>query len=210
MSMRYLWVDDGNDPDFIKGEENGITGYFLALGGVRTTKAALLDIAGRGRANGVYVGAGWWNSLSPTQYAARLNTLLNPIRNSSTRVMVNLEEHDPARVVAILTEIRRLNPKTGLSWALEGMQGGWARGIASQVNDLRVRVVPELFVGNMANIDLRASDPAKFYDDVKANLRSEAAVLADLVGFNAVSLFHPGEWLTPDAEGYVFTQGRLP
>lgn len=210
MSWLFEWVDAGNDPDFNKGDANGITGYFMALGDSRTTKAALQSIASRPRANGVYVGAGWWDGLTPKQYAARLNNLLNPIRLSSTRIMVNLEEHDPDRIVAILTEIRSLNPKTGLSWALEGMQGGWARAIAPAINAMNIRVVPELFVGAMANIDLRASDPGKFYADVKANLRTETAVRADLAPFAAVSFFYPGEWVPPGAEGYVFTHGRLP
>jgi hypothetical protein len=215
MSWLFEWVDAGNDPDFNRGDANGITGYFMALGDVRTTKAALAGIAGRSRVNGVYVGAGWWNNLSAKAYAAKANELLNPIRNASTRVMFNLEEHDPVRILAILTEFRRLNPKTALSWALEGMQGGWMdTAFVAGVVNLKVRVVPELFVGSMAPIDKRESDPTLFYTALKASLRSELAVVKNLTdrGFPAesVSPFYDGAWIPGGASGYVFTGGRLP
>lgn len=220
MSWLYLWVDAGNDPDFNRGDANGITGYFLPLGDARTTKAQLQSIAGKPRANGVYVGQNWWPTLTAKEYVAKANALLNPIRLSTTRVQFNLEQHDPAYILDVFEGFRVLNPKVGLSWALEGFQGGWIRDaeatmqFVTRMVKAKVRVVPEVFAGKMADITLRSSDPAGFLKQLNASLRPGDAVLQDLLaaGFpkESINVFLDGAFIGREASGYVFTQGRLP
>ena len=218
--MRFAWVDEGSGPDFVKGAASGITGYFLSIR--QGTRAQLIDIHNRGFANGLYVGHNWFGdgdsppSITPGQYAAKVKGLLDTRRVSSTRLQLNMEQHDGPFIIGALTALRAMYPTLALSFSPEGMQGGWiwTSGLWKALIDLHVRIVPQLYFGVMADINLRSSDPAKFYADVKKGLRSERLVVNDLVRNGIpdglISPFWPGEWLPAGADGYVFTQGRLP
>ena len=199
--MRYVWVDANADPDFVKGDRNAVTGYFLPLGDAKTTKAALQGIAGRSRANGVYVGHNWWPGITPKEYVAKFASLFNPIKLSSTRAQFDLEQHDPAYILGVFTEARRLYPTLGLSWALESNQGGW---IAQAEKDmqfitkmlgLKIRFVPSAYLGDMTRVE----------SDI---------VLRDLlrrgIPEGSITMFLDGKQLGVDADGYIFTQARLP
>ena len=211
MSWRNVWVDAGNGPNYDNGGKNGITGYFMPLGDARTTRAQLQEIHNRGLADGCYVGHNWYGdgnraadgspnpAISPGQYAAKVKSLFDPVRIPSTRLQVNMEQHDPLYIRAALAALRAIYPTVGLSWAFEGMQGGWigsASGFVAALVALKVRFVPEAF-----------GDPGMYR-------RESDMVLRDLlhagVPEQSVSMFLDGRAIGAGAEGYVFTQGRLP
>lgn len=201
--MKFIWTVAGDDPDFNNGDKHGIDGYFYPLGDAVTTPAQLKATADRGYVTGVYVGAGWYDNLTPGQYVAKVAAALIALRTKSgvlgLRLMVNLEEHAPDRIIAILEGLReKLGNKVAISWSPEGMQGGWmSSGFVARVVSARVRVVPQAFISDMTR-------------------RDESAVLRDLLkaGFTeaSVSLFYDAAQLPPlrDWSGYAFTEGRLP
>lgn len=200
--MKFVWTVAGDDPDFNNGDKHGIDGYFYPAFDSVTTVGQLKVTAERGYKVGLYVGAGWWNGLSPAQYAQKIAAYYLSMREKTgigdLRLMLNLEEHDPARIIAILEAVRAKLPKVGLSWSPEGMQGGWMDpAFVARVVSARVRVVPQAFIGDMTR-------------------RDESLVLRDLIkaGFpeSSVSLFYDAAQLPPlrDWSGYAFTEGRLP
>lgn len=201
--MRYAWTVAGDDPDFNQGDVQGINGYFYPMFDSLTTAERLTDTASYdgGRAIGIYLGHAWLNGYSPAQVAAVVNQEYRRLTKNSTvnktlKVMFNLEDHDPDAIAATLSSWRLLKKNVGTSWSPEGMQGGWmSDDFVRTILDLRVRVVPQSFVGNM---DRRESDQ----------------VLRDLTrrGFpeSSVSLFYDAANLGADWDGFAFTMQRLP
>ena len=199
--MRYVWVDVGV-PDYAKGDSHGITGYFMPMYAAQTTKAQLQDIVNHGRAAGLFVGHNWWGDadsppkLTPAQYAEKANAFYKSVLVPGLRVQFNLEQHDPEYIASVFEAWRKLQPTVGTSWALEGMQGGWMTpDFVQRVIAAHVRVVPEAYIGQMQRVE---------GDAVLRNLMRR--------GFpeSLISLFFDGEQMGVDAEGYVFTQNRLP
>lgn len=194
--MRYVWVDAGNDPNYTKGDQHGITGYFMPMFDARTTRAKMQEIKGRGKAAGIYFGHGWYGAITPQQMVDKAVAEYNRVSVPGLRVMFNIEHHDPEYIAQVLERWRKVKPTVGTSWSPEGMQGGWmSPDFVSRVLACRTRVVPQCFVGNMAR---RESD----------------MVLRDLTkrGFpeSSVSIFYDAAQLGVDWNGYAFTQGRLP
>lgn len=193
--MRYLWVDAGNDPNFDLGDQHGIDGYFMPLFGERTTRDTLRQIREGGHAAGVYVGHGWFPLLTAAQYATQVYAEYERVLVQGLRLQVNLEQHDPVYIIDVLERLRAKRSNLPLSWTLEGMQGGWAAQIATDVVAARVRVVPQAYTGSMERM-------------------AEDAVLRDLLraGYpeSSVSLFYDAAALARGWQGYAFTQGRLP
>jgi hypothetical protein len=199
--MRFVWTDAGDDPSWSIGDMHRIDGYFAPLFDPLTPE--VLDEAGdRGHVQGAYFGHNWRPGVAAVDIAKEVSAEYKRLAIPGLRVMFNLEEHDREFVTGVLEEWRRLRPKVQTSWSPEGMQGGWMDAdFVSRVLACRVRVVPQGFWGKEGAI---AGDWA------------HDMVLRDLTrrGFpeHIVSIFHDGKTL-PDkreAEGYVFTMGRLP
>jgi len=222
--MRFVWAVEGDDPDYGNCRANGITGIFAPMFDRLTDKMYLRRFIAEGFIPGLYVGHNWFPQLGPNELAAKVIAEYKRLTFASgegdpalpnVRLMMNLEQHDPVFILSNLTQIRKALPKLGLSWSPEGMQGGWmSPDFVSKIVALKVRVVPQTFVGSMANLDDRGANPGKFYTDVRRSIRSENQIRDNLTdrGFpvSSISLFHDGAWLTSTAEGYVFTEGRLP
>lgn len=194
--MRYVWVDAGNDPDYAKGDRNGINGYFMPMFDPRTTKATLQGVRDRGHAAGIYFGHGWFGKPTPKDLVATVSKEYARVLVPGLRVMFNLEWHDPAYIASVLELWRAGHKHVGTSWSPEGMQGGWMDPtFVYRVVATKTRVVPQSFVGDMQR---RESD----------------AVLRDLLrrGFpeSSVSLFYDAAQLGAGWDGYAFTMGRLP
>lgn len=218
--MRFAWTVAGDDPDFANGDANGIDGYFYPMKDILTSTEEVGKAAawGGGRAIGIYMGHNWFPGSSPTQLATiadqeyRLITK-NGTVNKKLRVMFNIEDHNPDFIANTLEQFRAWHPYVGLSFSPEGMQGGWmgpelrpgeipAYGsFVYRLLAARVRIVPQGFWGASGTIQ---GDWA--HDQVLRDLTRR--------GFpeSSVSIFHDGATIGKkrDAEGYVFTMGRLP
>ena len=194
--MRYIWTNAGDDPDLNVGDRHGITGYFMPLDDPVTTTTELMMIRARGKAVGVYVGHGWYGALTPKQAATKASAGFRALAVPGLRFQWNLEEHDPTRIIQILQEWRRIHPNVGTSWTLEGMQGGWMdAAFVTEIIQLKVRVVPQCFQGNMTTV---AQDIV--LRDLLRRGFPEALVTCM---YDAANL--PAEW-----DGYAFNMGRLP
>lgn len=206
--MRYVWTDAGDDPSWHIGDKWGINGYFMPMFDSLTTREFLRDeIQARGHVAGIYLGHNWFPGLTPAQLAAKVNTEFKRVSVPNLKVQFNIENHDPDYVVQTLEAWRKLQPKVGTSWSMEGMQGGWmgpklrpgeapAPGsFVARVLATRVRLVPQTFTGDMRR---QESD----------------VVLRDLMrrGFpeNIISPFYDAKQLGIGWDGYAFTMGRLP
>lgn len=230
MSMRYAWTVAGDDPDLAEGDRHGITGYFYPMLDPLTTTAEVQRAAswGGGRAVGIYWGHNWEEGLlspgTPGQIATVIRNEYRRVTKNGTvlpqlRVMYNEEDHDPAKILAVLKLLREggegfgpgLPKNTGLSWSPEGMQGGWIGPIVTATQGpsafvaelirLKVRVVPQSFWGAGGTIQ---GDWA--LDQVLRDLTRRG------IPESSISLFLDGKTLDSkrNAEGYVFTMGRLP
>ena len=194
--MRYVWTDAGDDPDLAVGDRHGINGYFMPIFDSVTTVPLLYHIKSKGHAVGLYVGHGWLSSLTPKAAAAKASSEYKRLSVPGLRFQWNLEEHDPTRIIEILREWRRLHPQVGTSWTLESMQGGWMDPLfVAEIIQLKVRVVPQCFQGNMTTVA---------QDIVLRNLmrRGFPEALVTCM-YDAANL--PAEW-----DGYTFRMGRLP
>jgi hypothetical protein len=202
--MRFVWTDAGDDPTWETGDKHGIDGYFAPLFDEPLSTAVIVEAGNRGHAQGAYFGHNWMSGAAPETIVARVNTEYKRIVKVAPRlrVMFNLEEHDPDFVADVLEEWRRVQPRVNTSWSPEGMQGGWmSPEFVERVLACRVRVVPQGFWGAAGGI---AGDWA--HDQVLRDLTR--------CGFpeHVVSIFHDGKTLAQkrEAEGFVFTMGRLP
>jgi hypothetical protein len=207
--MRFAWTVAQDDPDYYQGDKHGIDGYFFPMADILTTPASVAAAAahGGGRAIGIYMGHDWYPGYSPTQLAAVANSEYGRVTkdmtvNKQLRVMFNLEQHDPGFIADTLEAFRALRRLVGLSWSPEGMQGGWMGPVfVARLLAARVRVVPQGFWGANGSIK---GDWA--HDQVLRDLTKR--------GFpeSSVSIFHDGATIDTkrNAEGFVFTMGRLP
>ena len=195
--MRFIWTVAGDDPDYDNCRAHDINGLFAPMFDVLTTKGYLQEFKAEGfKAWGLYVGHNWFPALGPAALAAKVVKEYNRIAIPGTRLMMNLEQHDPGFIAFCLQEIRRTLPNVGLSWSPEGMQGGWmGDAFVARITSLKVRVVPQAFTGPMVR---RESDQ----------------ILRDLLdrGFvpGQISIFYDAAQLGADWDGYAFTEGRLP
>jgi len=212
--MRYVWTDAGDDPSWGIGDEHDIDGYYAPLFD-DLTPSVLDEAIRRGHAHGVYFGHNWMPGLPAEALVRQVAPVFGRLVQSrpKLRMMWNLEEHDPDFVAGVLEGWRVPFPKTNTSWSPEGMQGGWMGPVVippavpapgsfvDRILKCRVRIVPQGFWGAGGGI---AGDYA------------HDMVLRDLTrrGFpeSIVSIFHDGKTLSQkrNAEGFVFTMGRLP
>jgi hypothetical protein len=216
--MRFLWVDEGNDPDWAKVAREGMTGLFFPLrDDTEDIVRRLKDTKGRGLIGGVY-GAWNWGGLGflETDGAgfaewvdSRLKELVAAglvLSNSRPRVQLNNERHEKSVILSMLRRWRELRPKHDTSWTMEGGQGGWMGPIinssppsdfVTEVISHRVRLAPQLYNGAMTET----------WDSL--------AIARDLIrrGFpdGLVSPFYDAAKLGVVHwwDGFAFTQGRL-
>lgn len=205
--MRYLWVDSGTAPDYAKAGKHGIDGFYFDM--LNVSKAELQTVSAKGYQVGVYMASNWapFVGKSGREIAELVNQLVKGLSWSQVnkpKVQVDIEEHDPGKVIACLERLRELQPKRDLSWTLEPWQGGWMSSeFVARVLKCRVRVVPQFYMG---------PSPAEPWD-----MRPAAGdmVLRDLLkrGFpeQAVSGFYDALDVTSSSRwrGFAFTQQRL-
>ena len=198
--MRFIWCVN-ELPNYSKGDAAGIDGYFLGMYDPTTTKAALQDIANHGKACGIYMASNWSAFVGKTgaQCANTISQRYGELEVPGLRVQVDFEEHDPDKIIACLEQLRFLRPQVGISWTMEGMQGGWAAQIAARVVHAKVRVVPQAYWGADGTIQ------GDWAQDM---------ILRDLLhaGYpeSLISLFYDARRLPRGWSGYAFTQARLP
>lgn len=196
--MRYLWVDRGNNADFTIGAKYGIDGYFFDPRDERVSKAYLEDVVAKGKAVGIYIGAGWGEvGDTPVSYVSRVTDWMIPLRkdNNFPKVQFDIELHDPVFVLEVLRLWRKAYPWQATSWSLESMQGGWmSPEFVAGVVAAHCRVSPQYYGGDMTPI---APDRAF------RNLALAGFPLALISGtYDAARL---DAWW----DGFAFTQGRL-
>jgi len=194
--MRFTWTVAGDDPGYDKCRGHGITGLYAPMFDVLTNRAYLQTFKNEGFSNGLYLGHNWFPALTAAQLAAKVVAEYKRIALPDTRLMLNLEQHDPAYIAECVERVRAALPKVNLSWSPEGMQGGWMDPVFVQrILACRVRVVPQAFHGNMTRVE---SDQ----------------VVRDLVrrGFpiDIISVFYDAAALGHNWDGFAFTEGRLP
>lgn len=205
--VRYIWTNAGDDPDFPTGDKHDIDGYFYPAFDSVTTGKQLLATQQHGAAKGLYAASNWgeFAGKTPAAIATLVANELKRVRAeapalTNIRFQWNNETHDPATIASELEAMRSLMPNLGLSWSLEGMQGGWMDAtFVQRILTAKVRVVPEAYYGAEGRIDgLYAAD----------------IVLRNLTrrGFpeTSVSLMYDAAALPRDWDGYAFIMGRLP
>lgn len=226
--MRIVWVDAGNNVDWGKVSRHRLTGaYFSLMNGDGSgleepdrLQGRLLSVRNNNLAAGVYMAWNWpiYAGLSGEQVADHVHeqitdTIKYP-KPSWPKVQFDIEAHDPDFILALLRRWRQLRPTQDTSWTMESFQGGWmSPAFVQEVLALKVRVVPQFYLGRMANIDLRDSNPAEFWKQISEQQVAQDMALRDLTrrGFpeNLVTGFHDGAALPARYDGFIFTQGRL-
>lgn len=194
--MRALWVDAKNDPDWIKCR--GMSALYFPVNDPQADlKRRLADSRSRGFAVGVYMAWNWpeFADKDPDDIAELMHSLCAPL--GTVKVQFDIEAHDPALIELTLARWRALRPKTDTSWTLESFQGGWMTPeFVQRIIDLRVRVVPQFYVGNMEPI---AQDVAL------KDLLMRGFPYTLVSGFYDAATLPLRGW-----DGFAFTMGRLP
>ena len=226
--MKFDWVDAGNDADWQKHFRNRIDGEFYAGSDPAVDIARrCIDSKSRGHAAGLYTAWNWWGgSDDGAAYAERTDVVLKaveaelrkrgmPPSNSFPKVQLNNERHEPDVILDMLRRWRELRPNKDTSWTFEGGQAGWMSPVfVAEVIRHRVRLVPQLYRGRMANIDLRSSDPGAFLNELIASVVDSHAEARELIkaGFpdTIISPFYDAAFLPIGWDGFAFTMGRLP
>ena len=203
--VRYLWVDSGNDPNWAKVEEHDIDGLFFDIFDPRVTSIYLANVKAKGYAVGVYMVTNWpqFQGKTPEQIAEIVSARVKEITGAGVttpsfpKVQFDMEEHDPDKIIRVLRKWRELRPRQDTSWTMESFQGGWmSRDFVYEVVNLKIRVVPQYYKGNMD----RVAQDVGLKDMLSAGFPYQLVTgfydAADLPLFN---------W-----DGFAFTMGRLP
>ena len=199
--MRYLWVDQGNNPWWEAITANGIDGLFFDPRDERVKKGYLEEVQAKLKgAVGIYFGHGWSElGHEPEQYVKEASKYLGPLRkdNNFPKVQINIEYHEPEFIMEVFRLWRVVYPWHATSWSLEPMQGGWMSSsfVVSLIKN-KIRVSPQLF---------GSGDMVEYAAD---------RVMRDLVkrGFpiDLISSTYDASKLHLWWDGFAFTQGRLP
>lgn len=197
--MRAIWVDEGNGPNWDLLKRHDMNWVFLSLR-ERDLAYRLEEIKSRGLVAGVYSAWGWYPGTSGAGYAEAVHEDLKRKVPSATalhpRVMLNDEEHDPARIVAMLKRWRQLRPNTATSWTCEGHQGGWfTPELVKTIVETKTRVVPQCYTGPMI-----PTDPLAAVRDITRRGVPDSMV---------TPFYDAATSGTPYQAGFFFTMGRL-
>ena len=196
--LYFVWVDEGNDPDYDKLVKHGISGVSLSLR--EATIERLDELPLKGFQAGVYFAQNWYDAATGHELADLVSARLQELAPGSPfdfpRVCCDIETHDVVYLLEFFRRWRAHRPRRLTDFALEGFQGGlFSEAVAQELTLLHVNMVPSNYKGDM---------------------RPWAAdrVALDLVdrGFAPDRLFgfYDGAALPAGWQGYVCTQGRLP
>lgn len=199
--MKAVWIDAGNDPDYTKLQRYGIRWLYFPLSDPPADVRRRLEAAkGLGYTVGVYSAWNWYGEPGGAEYARFTHDALRAVApnatNSSPKVMLDDERHEPETIAELLAEWRRLRRYTDTAWTLESMQGGWMPpAFVADVIAAHVRIVPQCYQGDMQPVDTltAARDLTKrgFPDAL-------------------ISPFYDAKELPIGWDGFAFTMGRLP
>jgi hypothetical protein len=200
---RAVWVDAGNDPDYAKLADNGITWPYFDIREQRLTDAYLDAVRAHPAIDGcgVYVVASWLPGFTGPQLAEWTDARLRAIGwLGNPPVMFDIEgtQFDvQGYVLPCLRRWRELRPKRITDLTIEGHKGSLFTP-ADVINVVaKVRwVVPQCYNGAMTQV----WDSAAMLHDLTAHSFPPASV------YPFLDAAHLGEWW----EGFAFTQGRLP
>jgi hypothetical protein len=200
--MRAVWVDRGNVPNWDLLRKHHITWVFIGLDEPQAFVAKqVAEIKARGLVAGVHAAWNWYPGLSGAAFADKVDALVRAAVPAATplhpRAQINDETHDPARIVAVLRRWRQLRPTTATSWTCEGHQGGWfTPELVKTIVETKTRVVPQAYTGPMVPTDALAA----VRDITKRGVPD-----------SMVTPMYDGKTVTtPYAQGWFFTQGRMP
>ena len=196
--LYFVWVDEGNDPDYDKLAAHGISGVSLSIR--EATPEKLADVAAHGFQTGVYFAWNWYPDATAAQLADTISAALQHLAPNSPpeqpRVCCDIETHDTEYLLAFFRRWRQHRPRRLTDFALEGFQGGiFSAAAVRELVALKVNMVPSNYTGSMA---------AFAADRVALDLAARGFPTDLLFGF------YDGAALPINWQGYVFTQGRLP
>lgn len=207
--MRAIFVDEGNDADYVLLLANQITDPYFSVRDPRVTLNYLNGVVGRGFHPGLYAcsqGDGWpnANSTAPDKWADWMYQEVLGIApgtsGSYPKVMLNCETHDADWIMAMLKRWRSHSPRRETYYSPEGRQAGiFSRSQVDAINSLGVHVCPQAYKGQ----EKTPYDPH----------------LPGVIDEMLKAGFAPGRlWLTWDGawkplpynwQGFCFTQGRM-
>lgn len=203
--MKAVWVDAGNDPHWERIAKHGITRlYFPTSDPTADVARRLQDVKNRGMTGGLYSAWSWYPGLTGAQYAEEMHRRVKAIAPGATpqwpKIQLDDETHDPDRILDMLRRWRQLRPTTDTSWTLEVFQGGWfSPQFCAELVQLRIRVVPQCYVGADGRIDNVVDTLAAARDLTKRGLPD-----------SLVTPFYDAAELPVGWDGFAFTMGRLP
>ena len=197
--MRACWVDYGNDADYVKLHEHGITEPIYDIRDPRITKPYLDNVVNLGFQPGVYAAWNWdeTKNMSGPEFANWVDAKVKPLQRSATfpSVHLNDETHDPVRIIAMLERWRNLRPSKRTVWTFEGMQGGlFTRAQAKVLNATNVIYGPQCYTGQMERMESST---------VVLDLVTHGFIGSRIQPFFAANVL--GNWWL----GTAYTQGRL-
>ena len=203
--MKALWIDEGNDPDYAKAAAYGMTALFFSIRDPRVTQAYLIGVRSKGYTTGVYVAWNWAEYESDTgfEFAQKVSDRLGeivPITSAQNfpKVQLNVELQDPLWIQNMATGWRKLRKYRDTSWNMAPFQGGWmSPNMVKEVTRCRIRVVPQLYLGNMTPA------PEQAVIDNVVNAGFPRALVTPM--YDAATRAVGQAW-----DGFAFTQGRLP
>jgi hypothetical protein len=199
--MKAVWVDTGNDPQWEKLARHGITRlYFPMSDPTGDVQRRLADTKARGLVGGLYSAWNWYDGFNGPEYAKATHDRVKQIAPKATstwpKIQLDDETHDPDRIIQMLSTWRTLRPTTDTSWTLESMQGGWfAPALVAAIVKLKIRVVPQCYIGNMWPV---------------CTLTAARDLTKRGVPDPLITPFYDAAALPVGWDGFAFTQGRLP
>ena len=192
--MRSVWVDEGNDADYVTCKRNGCDTLSFAIRDPRTPNN-LKTAKAQGWATRVYAAWTWWPDLSGDEFVGAVSALLTRVAPGTVGtpgVDLNYEGDNPAYVAAMLERWRELRPHRDTLWTMQSHKAALYGGIASVLSDARITVAPQCYSGAMVRVE------------------SAAEYAAWRVIASRISPFYDAAQLGLWWEGTAFTQGRLP
>jgi hypothetical protein len=199
--MKAVWIDAGNDPLWERLAQHGITRlYFPVSDPLPDVQRRLADTKARGLSGGLYSAWNWYEGLSGPEYADVMHKRVKEIAPNATatwpKIQLDDETHDPDRILGLLRRWRQLRPGTDTSWTLECFQGGWmSPEFAAEIVRLKIRVVPQCYVGGMEPV---------------CTLAAARDLTRRGIPDSLVTPFYDAAQLPVGWDGFAFTMGRLP
>lgn len=170
--MKAIWRTNPKGdtlwPDWVKLRSAGVTRIYIPLyyydpaygkfflNTDELTQNYREGVNSQGFQYGLYTCWNWQSAYSdPKVMAGDMADAMETVGNVAA-AMYNDETHSSSRILALLKAHRTKEPHGPLSWALEGMQGGWFTSpLVNWINsDTNCVCVPESFEGDMTPINV--------------------------------------------------------